>query len=298
MELRHIRYFVAIAEAGTITQAAKELHISQPALSRQIRDLEREIGLVLLERSGRNVRLTDAGRELLIDGHAILQQAAAFQDHARELRTEETGILHVGASPQMLERLIPDILQTYGASFPNIVVRLHEGSTRTLESNLREGQIHLVVTIYQPEWAHSARQLSLSNILAISRSDVPIQSQIELTELADQNLLVLKPGFVSRDFFEAACRLAHIHPIIAFESGSTRTLQKLAEAGYGTAIIPTTMVVEMTRASVRPIAHDGKIFEIPIAVHWNPLRNLPQYAIEFIDILDAQAHGTLTSELC
>src|SRR5215510_2073952 len=93
MELRHLRYFVAVAEAGNVSKAAAALHLSQPALSRQIHDLEAELNVALFERSGRRLRLTGAGEDLLGYGRRVLDQAGAFRERARAIGSGEAGLL-------------------------------------------------------------------------------------------------------------------------------------------------------------------------------------------------------------
>src|SRR6266702_1692392 len=107
MELCHLRYFVAVAEAENVTRAATKLHVSQPALSRQIHDLEDEIGFPLLERSAKSVRLTEAGRTFLTEARAVLQRAEEAVVAARTIATGASGELHVGYAPSLTARILP-----------------------------------------------------------------------------------------------------------------------------------------------------------------------------------------------
>ena len=113
MELRHLRYFVATAETENVSRAALKLHVSQPALSRQIRDLEDEIGFCLLERTAKSVRLTDAGRAFLSDAQALLQQADEAVKKARAIAGAEPAELKVGYSPAATARILSAILRAY-----------------------------------------------------------------------------------------------------------------------------------------------------------------------------------------
>src|SRR5436189_472732 len=104
VELRHLRYFVAVAEMENVSRAALKLHVSQPALSRQIRDLEDELGFFLLERSAKAVRLTEAGRTFLTEARAVLERTDEAVKAAREVATGERGELHVGYAPSLTAR--------------------------------------------------------------------------------------------------------------------------------------------------------------------------------------------------
>src|SRR5512142_2451127 len=105
MELRHLRYFVAVAEAENVSRAALKLHVSQPALSRQVRDLEDELGFALLERTAKSVRLTEAGRAFLVEARAVLHRVQDAVMTTRAVATGERGELHVGYAPTPTVRI-------------------------------------------------------------------------------------------------------------------------------------------------------------------------------------------------
>src|SRR5712675_3593356 len=124
MNFSHLRTFVAIVEAGGIRQAAARLHLSQPALSRQIQALEAELGVPLFDRIGRRVQLTSDGEDLLRCGRRLLAEADSLGERARSLKTGETGILRVGATPQVIENLLADFLTHYKRRHPRVEVHL------------------------------------------------------------------------------------------------------------------------------------------------------------------------------
>src|SRR5438034_3031537 len=147
MELRHLRYFVAVAEAENVSRAALKLHVSQPALSRQIRDLEDELGFLLLERSARSVRLTDAGRAFLSEARAVLQRVEDAVQVARVIATGGSGELHVGYAPSLTARILPQTLRAFQAELPNVRVRLHDFSTEEMLAGLREGKLQIAFVV-------------------------------------------------------------------------------------------------------------------------------------------------------
>jgi DNA-binding transcriptional LysR family regulator len=113
MELRHLRYFIAAAEAENVSRAALKLHVSQPALSRQIRDLEDELGFLLLERSAKSVRLTEAGRVFLTEARAALKRVEDGVIAARAVATGGRSELHVGYAPSPTARILPPALRAF-----------------------------------------------------------------------------------------------------------------------------------------------------------------------------------------
>src|SRR5207245_6460085 len=124
MELRHLRYFVGVAEMENVSRAALKLHVSQPALSAHIRDLEDELGFPLLKRTAKSVSLTEAGRAFLNEARAVLQRADEGVKKARAVATAGETDLHVGHSPTPFAEILPKTLQAFQRKMPNVHVRL------------------------------------------------------------------------------------------------------------------------------------------------------------------------------
>src|SRR3974377_1236769 len=136
MELRHLRYFVAAAEEENVSRAALKLHVSQPALSRQIRDLEDELGFSLFERSAKSVRLTEAGKAFFSEARAVLQRAEQAVNHARAI-ARGGGELHVGYAPSPMVRIMPATLRAFQAQAPHARGALHDLSTEEVLRGIR-----------------------------------------------------------------------------------------------------------------------------------------------------------------
>lgn len=147
MELRHLRYFVAVAEAENVTRAALRLHVSQPALSRQVRDLEDELGFPLLLRTAKSVSLTEAGRAFLGEARAVLQRADEAVKAARAVAVGGGGELHVGYAPSPTVRLLPPTLRAFQTELPQVRVKLHDLSTEEMIAGLREGRLQLAILV-------------------------------------------------------------------------------------------------------------------------------------------------------
>jgi len=290
MELRHLRYFVAVAETENVSRAAGRVRISQPALSRQIHDLEAELGVALFERAGRNLRLTGAGEDLLVHGRKVLNEADALRERARALHRGDAGVLHVGATPQTLQRLFPTVLRRYRRYLPSVEVRLTEGHPAALHDLLRRGGLHLAITAYRPELKAAFRPAGAVPLLVIGSGGArKTRATIELRALEDAPLLLLQRGFGSRDLFDAACQFARIRTSIFLESSAPATLLAFALGGCGLAILPATVALPRSGLAVQMLVQDGKPLEIRLAVQWNPLRHLPPYAERFAEELAAES---------
>src|SRR5690349_7170240 len=147
MELRHLRYFVAVAEAENVTRAALKLHVSQPGLSRQIRDLEDELGFALLERSAKSVRLTAAGKTFLEEARAVLKRSDEAVQAARAVATGSGMELHVGYATSPTARILPPTLRAFQIEMPKARVKLHDLSTEEMLGQLREQKVEMALMV-------------------------------------------------------------------------------------------------------------------------------------------------------
>lgn len=147
MELRHLRYFVAVAREENVTRAAAALRVAQPSLSRQIRDLEEELGFGLFEREARSIRLSAAGRHFLDECEALLTQVSEAVERTRSIAEGRAGVLRVGFAPSLTVQLIPRLLRAYAEAMPGVRVELHDLSTREMMAQLDEGSLDAALLV-------------------------------------------------------------------------------------------------------------------------------------------------------
>ena len=144
MELRHLRYFIAVAEEENVTRAAARLHISQPPLTRQIHDLEDEIGVALFDRKGKTIRLTRAGGIFLKEARQVLQRVEDAVKRARNVSGEKIEF-RIGYAPSPTVEVLPTLLKEFEHRFPNVNVTVHDSSSPEMLAGLRSGQLHAAV---------------------------------------------------------------------------------------------------------------------------------------------------------
>ncbi len=292
MDLRHARTFVMVAELGTVSRAAERLHIAQPALSRQIRNLEEELGLKLFDRVGRRLVLTGEGEQLLGDCRSLLCYAAALGERAQLLRRGDTGTLKVAASPQFIEGILSDFLRRYAQRYPAVKVKLTESiSWSDTLGMLERGEIHVGQNLLRAVSPGDSRfanhpldsvELLAAGPAALMRGE---KGSIEIARLAAHPLLLLDASFVSRRSFDATCRLASIEPNVVFESRTPHTLLAMSEKGHGVAIVPSAVRVDRYPLQVVRVTHQGKPLREALAVFWDKRRPLPSYATAFCAML-------------
>jgi DNA-binding transcriptional LysR family regulator len=291
MDLRRVRTFVTVAELGTVSKAAQRLRVAQPALSRQIGDLERELGFRLFDRVGRRLVLTGEGEQFLGDCRGLLNYATAVDERAQLLRRGDTGTLIVAASAQHIESVLSQFLHRYAQRFPNVEVRVVEAAGRESLAMLERGEIHLAQNLLHAIEPNDPRFASLMfgsiELLAASHPSLVLArgTAIEIGKLATVPLLLLASDFMVRRAFDAACRLAGIAPNIRLASRAPHTILALAEAGHGVAIIPSQLRADRYLLRIVRITYCDRPLREPLAMLWDRRRPLPRYAVAYCEML-------------
>jgi LysR family cyn operon transcriptional activator len=285
---------VNVAEAASVSQAARRVHVSQPALSRQLHDLQRELGVRLFVRVGRGIRLTAEGEDLLARTRDVLTRAESLGVRARALAEGSIGVLRVGATPQVIQNILPGFLTEYRRSHSGIDIELIEEGGARLLSLVEQGALHAAMTGILAGTPLERRLLFPIRVLAVTapRRTWKRHSTIEIGDLASEPLLVLRKDFGSRQLFDAACRIAQVQPRLVLESAEPNSLVALAEAGHGVAVVPSTVRFVSKGIRIMPILQKGRSLGTWSSVVWDGRRELPIYATSFIEELEAHVrHG-------
>jgi DNA-binding transcriptional LysR family regulator len=290
MDLKRLRTFVTVAEEGTVSRAASRLNLTQPALSRQIHELQLELGLQLFDHVGRRLVLTSEGEQLLGESRNLLAHAGALGQRAEFLRRGNEGPLRVAASPVQIEAVLATFLRRYTSRYPRVQMRLVEAVGPDIVTMLERGEVHLglLLRAVRPNSPHFATYpVPPVELLAACQRQFPIKrgNTIEVAQLATHPLLMLDTGFLVRKSFDAHCRLAGTQPDILIESRAHSNLLALAEAGHGVAVIPSVVLTHRYALRILRITHEGKPIREPLAVTWDRRRVLPKYAQDFSEML-------------
>jgi LysR family transcriptional regulator, nitrogen assimilation regulatory protein len=295
MDLRRLRTFVAVAEMGTVSKAAVHLRIGQPALSRQIADLQQELGLRLFDRVGRILVLTAQGEQLLADCRRVLTDLDAVRERADVLRRGDRGVVKVAAPPHTIESVLSRFLPQYAERFPNVHVELSEALGPEQTAMLERGEVHVGIRLdLGLDARFESRVLPPAEALAVGAASLELghAGQIDIGRLAAYPLLLLD-GYSIRRLFDAACRLANVEPNILLESRAPHTLLALAEVGQGVAIIPSLQRTDRYNLRIARVTHGRKPIQERIAIQWDKRRLLPPYVSTFCEALAEYMHTVL-----
>jgi DNA-binding transcriptional LysR family regulator len=245
MELRHLEYFVAVVEEASFTKAAARLHIAQPGVSAQIRQLERELQQELLDRSGRSVKLTQAGAAVLPFARAALEAAAGAVEAADEVSGLVRGRVAVGMVTACGSLDVPRILAGFHREHPDVEITLSEANSDELVDAVRAGELDLAwvgLAGKRPAGIESHVVIDELLVAAVSPDNsLAARSTIRLAELQTQPLISMPKGTGLRSCLDAACAAAGFTPRIALEAASPPIIATLAAQGLGIAILPTSV---------------------------------------------------------
>ncbi len=296
MNLKHVRTFIAVADAGTVSSAAETLRITQPALSRQIQALQRDVGLRLFDHVNRRLILTSNGKEFLRHCRALVNQAEAALASAQSLGRGKTGVLRIGSAAQTIARFFPSFLRRYERIHPNIRIDLIDASGAQQIEMVELGTLHFAITmVYGRHEQLKAQPLSPLPLLVLShpRYDLGARSTVDLRRLDGMPVLVGGPGNAARVTFDAGCRVARVTPNIRFEGSAPHVLAALAEAAYGVAIVPGTLNFRSKHVQTQRLQFNGEPVALQLAIQWDDRRPLSPHAKDFPKLFSEHVRSAL-----
>jgi len=262
MELRHLRYFVAVAEEKHFTRAAERLGIGQPPLSQQIQQLERELGARLFHRLSRGVELTEVGAIFLVDARLALEAAARAAENARRAARGELGTLQIGFTiSASFHPFVPKVILRFRSSHPAVTLTMREGNSAALLNSVRDGQLDLAI-VRPPARFHEGLEIeelfSEDMVIVLSESHrLSHRSAIDLAELAHDDFVLYArhtgPGVF--DAIVAGCQQAGFSPHVTQEAPQMSSTINLVAAGLGVSVVP---------AAIRSLRAEGVRY-IPIS---------------------------------
>jgi LysR family transcriptional regulator, transcription activator of glutamate synthase operon len=302
VEIRHLRYFAALAHEGSYTRAARHLRIAQPALSQQIRALEQELGVVLVQRSNRTSGLTDAGTALLTRAERILEEvenaAAEMAAHAGV----RGGVVRVGCALQTLvEGRLPALLASFHTRYPGVRILFREVHTRQVLERLQRGEVDLgLIHLGRVDRAIVGRHAASASISLAQLYSEPLvlivgpahrlagRSTVRLEELRSETFVSFRPGATVRKMVALATKRRGFAPSIGFSTANMGTVRAFVSAGLGVAFVPRS-ALDVPSPPLTALSIEAPRLERIVTL----ARNTARYETAAV----AAVHRLLTSEL-
>jgi DNA-binding transcriptional LysR family regulator len=293
MELRHLKYFVAVAEELHFGRAAKKLHIAQPPLSQQIMNLEDELGIKLFDRSKRNIQMTSAGSHFLKEAKQVLLHVEQAAETAKRIHGGKAGRLVVGFVGSVIHTFLPEGIRLFRERFPDIEMELHEMHTAEQIASLHAKRID-VGFLYTGRHDHllSSKTLTLAPLLAVLHNNHPLSGRksVNIGQLAHEPFIANTRSSepIVRDAFISLCHSAGFSPKIAQEAGQIQTVLGLVASGMGVCLLPN-FVKNIRRPGVQYIPLSGAPPEVKLAVVWRS--DNPSIIVKsFVNVIESYSY--------
>ncbi|HOV96192.1 MAG TPA: DNA-binding transcriptional regulator OxyR [Thermomonas sp.] len=245
MNLRDLNYLIALADLRHFGKAAAACFVSQPTLSTQIKKLEDELGVALIERAPRKVMLTPAGQDAVTRARRIVAEVAQMKDAARRSHDPESGSLRLGVFPTLGPYLLPHVVPPLRERYPQLELLLVEEKSDVLLQRLREGKLDaaLLALPIHDEQLHAQCLFEEPFVFAAPRQHpLAKKSCLRMSQLSDETLLLLEDGHCLRDQALDVCRLAGAQEKSGFRATSLETLRQMVAAGVGVTLLPALSV--------------------------------------------------------
>jgi LysR family transcriptional activator of glutamate synthase operon len=288
MDLRQLRYLVALAEERNFTRAAATEHIAQPALSQQIRRLEQELGLALVERTTRRVALTSAGELLVVRARRIMAELEAAQSELQALRGVYTGHVVIGAMHTMGPVDLSLVLARFRELHPDVGLTVREQSSGEMAEMLRVDELDLAfLSVTERVESHGLglHQLVSEELVVLLPLEHPLarQRQVRMAELADEQFISFREGARLRELLVSAARDSGFTPRVTLESNESQRVRRLVARGLGVAILPRSDA-EGPGADVAVAGLTEPALTRDITLAWRAGRRHPPAAAEFLEL--------------
>jgi LysR family transcriptional regulator, transcription activator of glutamate synthase operon len=256
MELRQIEYFIEVALREHVTEASHALHVAQSAISRQIVNLESELGVPLFIREGRNVKLTPIGRIFLEHMQHAMKVIETARREVEEYIDPDRGTIRIGFPSSLATYMLPNVISAFRKSHPQVKFQLKQASYHQLVDSVVNGEMDMALIGPVPKNNKNIKSdiLFVDKIVALLPSNHPLADKplLNLSQLKDDSFVLFPDGFILRDIVVNACGLQGFQPKVSFEGEDIDAIKGLVSAGLGVTLIPEiTLVDNIPRSTVK-----------------------------------------------
>ncbi|WP_050615174.1 LysR family transcriptional regulator [Bacillus testis] len=285
MDVKKLRYFAAIVEEGQISRAAKKLHMAQPPLSQQLKMLEEELEIKLLERKKHSIELTEAGKVLYTRAREVLEKIEAIQAEIKEIGDGIRGQLEIG-SVKTCFAYIPEKIRLFRETYPEVTFRLYEGDSYQLANHLRNRDIELAI-VRLPLDLNDFFHLPLltDDFVLVASSDTGLGSPVQIAEIKCLPLMLLHRvrGVGLYELVLNEWKRHGLEPNIVCQCSDAAMLLSLVKAGIGVAILPRSTLLSFALDGLKMIEVTDFSIESQSAIIWLKERHLSKKAVRFKD---------------
>lgn len=294
MDIRHLQYVLEVARSRSFTKAADALHISQPTISKMIRNLENELGIEVFIRNGKQVELTDSGQVIVAHAQHILHSFKNLSSELSDLTQLKRGRIRIGLPPMVGSRFFPSVMSEFRKRYPGIDLEMVEDGAKKIEAGVEDGSLDVgaVLLPTNGEVFGSFPFVSEKLKLVVHPSHpLSKRERVALTELAEEPFISFREDFALHDRIIAACAEAGFRPRVLYESSQWDFISEMAAAGLGIAMLPETICAALDPERVRTVYLVEPVIPWQLAIIWRKEGYLSFAAREWIRFTRGMLEG-------
>src|SRR4051812_7179575 len=289
MDIQHLKYFVEVAKQKNFTKASQILLVSQPSISKMVKSLEDELKVTLLDRSERQIQLTDAGVIVYEQAIKILQSVEDVYASVNELVQVKKGTVKLGLMPTTGVLLFPNILSGFKKDYPQIDLQMVEYNAKQLIHKVEEGDIDLGITV-QPVASDFETIPLLSEELVVlvdSEHKLVERESVRLKDLKDESFILLTEDYALHDVVQQACMEVGFQPTVAYKSSLWDLIGEMVTTKLGISLIPRSMVSRFNHRNVHAISISDPLIQWELVLIYKRNKYLSFATREFIDYIQS-----------
>lgn len=248
MDIRHLNYFLEVARQKSFTKAAQALYITQPSISKTVKNLEEELGVTLLDRYGKKVELTDAGEVFARQAQEIVNSFHNLSSELDDLMHLKKGHIRIGLPPMIGASFFPRVIGEFYKQYPNITIQLFEDGGKKVEKDVVSGALDIGVTVLPADDSLLDGYVFVTESLKVVLHPThPLagEEEIRLSALREDAFILFREDFTLHDRIIGACQKAGYQPRIIYESAQWDLISNMVAAGLGVALMPETICREL-----------------------------------------------------
>ncbi|MDR3588222.1 MAG: LysR family transcriptional regulator [Negativicutes bacterium] len=299
MEINQLIYFLEVAKQKSFTGAAKTLHVSQPAISKMIRMLEDELGVILFDRSSRHVQLTDYGTIVQNQVQKLVQTFQDIHTELDEVTLLQKGVLRIGIPPMVGEMFFPRIIGLFHQQYPNIKIKLFEVGSKKVEDGVEDGSLDVGVAVLpiKPD-TFEAYEFAKNPIMLVvdSQHRLAGRTAAKFSDLKDESFILYRQDFGLYQMIVNACNLAGFDPDIVCETSQWDFMARIVADGLGIALLPKRVCQELKNSNVKVIPLDSPQIYWHLALIWRQHAYQSQATQKWIAFAKSQFTETAISQ--
>lgn len=285
MDIRHLQYFLEVARLGSFTKAAETLYITQPTISKTIRNMEDEWGVTLFHRQGKSIELTDAGRIMYQQAQHMVEAFERVSAELEDLMNLKRGHLRIGLPPMIGSSFFPEVIGQFHHKYPQITIQLFEDGAKKVEADVESGQTDIGVAVLpvNEEVFHYYSFVQENLRLLVHPSHrLAGRKAVSLPELSQEPFVLFREDFTLHDRIIRECIQAGFEPQVVYESSQWDLISGMVAANLGIALLPETICGEIDASRVAILPLDNPSIPWQLGMIWRKDRYLSFAAREWI----------------